>query len=71
MYNLENFDLIRTNMDQYQSFIELLTDATHLLNDQPKDIQDLIIWACQLDDEARAALILSYRNIYANELDTK
>jgi hypothetical protein len=58
-------------MDQPQSFTELLTDATQLLMDHPKGIQDLIIWACKLDNEERAALILAYRNIYANELDTK
>jgi hypothetical protein len=54
-------------MDQLHSFTELLTDATHLLTDQPKDIQDLIIWACKLDDEARAALILAYRNIHSED----
>ena len=50
-----------------QTFNEILKDAIHLLNDQPKDISALIYWAVTLDDEARAALIMAYRLI--NEKD--
>ena len=46
-----------------QSFAELLKDAVQLLNDQPKEVGELIYWAITLDDEARSALVMAYRLI--------
>lgn len=46
-----------------QSFFDLLNDATQLLLDHPEDVRDLIYWAVSLDDEARSAMIMAYRNL--------
>jgi len=51
-------------MEKRQDFTELLDDAVELLSDQPRDIQNLILWACKLDDEERAALIFAYRILH-------
>jgi hypothetical protein len=45
------------------NIFELLDHAHQLLLDHPKPIQDLIYWACTLDDEARTMLIMAYRNL--------
>lgn len=54
-------------MKNTQSFLDLLQDATSLLLDHPKEIQDLIYWAVTLDAEERSALSMAYRNIHKEE----
>lgn len=50
-------------MNENQSLLDLITDATQLLLDHNKCIQDLIYWACTLDSEARTAMIIAYNNL--------
>ena len=50
-----------------ESFTQLLDEAREMLLDRSKEEADLIYAIAILDDEARAAIILSYRNIYHKE----
>lgn len=47
-----------------QSFTDLLKEARQMLLDRSKPEADLIYAIAALDDEARSAIILAYRNLF-------